>query len=69
MQTDNNPRDVTPTVYVVDDDASIRELLAWLMNSNGIAVATFANAQHFLKSYHVGSPAITGVIVGGAQVR
>ncbi len=56
MQADQNPRDVTPTVYVVDDDASIRELLAWLMNSNGIAVATFANAQHFLKSYHAGSP-------------
>ena len=45
-----------PTIYVVDDDASIRELLAWLMKSNGLAVATFANAQLFLKAYKVGSP-------------
>ncbi|MEO8101276.1 MAG: response regulator [Betaproteobacteria bacterium] len=40
----------------MDDDASIRELLDWLMRSNGIAVATFASAQHFLKSYQPGSP-------------
>lgn len=50
------PPYTSPTVYVVDDDASIRELLAWLMKSNGIAVATYANAEHFLKSYHAGSP-------------
>ena len=56
MQADDESRDQTPTVYVVDDDASIRELLSWLMTSNGIAVATFANAQHFLKSYHADSP-------------
>ena len=56
MTADLLPRTLTPTVYVVDDDASIRELLAWLMNSNGIAVATFANAQHFLKAYQPGAP-------------
>lgn len=46
----------TPIVHVVDDDASIRELLAWLMKSNAIEVATFANAQHFLKAYRPGTP-------------
>ena len=50
------PVDAVPMVYVVDDDASIRELLAWLMKSNGLAVATFASAQQFLKSYSTGSP-------------
>lgn len=45
-----------PTVYVVDDDESIRELLTWLMKSNGIAVAAFSGAQQFLKSYRAGSP-------------
>lgn len=45
-----------PTVYVVDDDASIRELLAWLMHRSGIAVATFANAEHFLRTYQPGNP-------------
>lgn len=48
--------DMTPTVFVVDDDASIRELLAWLMKNNGMAVETFANAQAFLKSYRLGTP-------------
>lgn len=56
MHAENMPPYTSPTVYVVDDDASIRELLAWLMKSNGIAVATYANAEHFLKSYHAGSP-------------
>ncbi len=45
-----------PTVYVVDDDESIRELLMWLMSSNGIAVSAFAGAQQFLKSYKAGAP-------------
>ena len=56
MENETFMGDVLPVVYVVDDDASIRELLAWLMKSNGIAVATFANAQHFLKSYQPGAP-------------
>ena len=56
MENETLMGDVLPVVYVVDDDASIRELLAWLMKSNGIAVATFANAQHFLKSYQPGAP-------------
>lgn len=51
MQPEHATIEATPTVYVVDDDASIRELLSWLMKSNGIAVATFANAQLFLRAY------------------
>ena len=38
-----------PTVHVVDDDASTRELLAWLMQRHGIAVATFPDARSFLR--------------------
>lgn len=56
MQTSNILSGAVPTVYVVDDDASIRELLSWLMKSNGITVATFASAKHFLKEYRPGSP-------------
>ena len=51
MQPEHAVVESTPTVYVVDDDASIRELLLWLMKSNGIAVATFANAKLFLHAY------------------
>lgn len=56
MPADQIAVDVEPTVYVVDDDASIRELLSWLMKTNGLAVATFANAQHFLRTYRPDSP-------------
>lgn len=56
METSQLPVDAVPMVYVVDDDASIRELLAWLMKSSGLAVVTFPSAQHFLKAYRAGSP-------------
>ncbi len=44
------------TVYIVDDDASIRELMTWLMQANRIPVKTFANAQSFLDAYRPDSP-------------
>jgi two-component system response regulator FixJ len=43
--------DQLPTAYVVDDDESIRTLWRWLMESNGIAVKTFATAAEFIESY------------------
>lgn len=49
----NQARD--PTAYVVDDDESIRTLWRWLMESNGIAVQTFATAAEFIESYRGGN--------------
>jgi len=46
--------DQAPTAYVVDDDESIRTLWRWLMESNGIAVRTFATAEEFIESYRNG---------------
>ncbi len=43
--------DQRPAAYVVDDDESIRTLWRWLMESNGIAVKTFATAAEFIESY------------------
>jgi FixJ family two-component response regulator len=43
-------------VYVVDDDASTRELLAWLMQRESLAVETFADPRAFLDSYPAGAP-------------
>jgi FixJ family two-component response regulator len=45
-----------PTVYVVDDDESIRELLSWLMKRQGIRVAVFPDARSFLQGYRPDSP-------------
>lgn len=49
MSVPASPPGAEPTVYVVDDDESIRELLAWLMKRNGIRVEAFPNARSFLR--------------------
>jgi FixJ family two-component response regulator len=38
----------TPIVFVVDDDAAVREALSSLLRSAGLAVEVFASAQAFL---------------------
>jgi FixJ family two-component response regulator len=38
-----------PTVFVVDDDESVRDALARLVRSAGLNVETFASAEAFLK--------------------
>ena len=48
--------DTEPTVYVIDDDASIRELLAWLMARNAIRCEVFPDARSFLKAYPPDAP-------------
>jgi two-component system response regulator TtrR len=44
----------SPTAYVVDDDEAIRTLWRWLMESQGIAVQTFATASEFIEAYRQG---------------
>jgi len=53
---DHEPREQAPTAYVVDDDDSIRTLWRWLMESNRIAVRTFASAAEFIEAYRLGDP-------------
>lgn len=43
-----NPNSTTPVVYVVDDDASIRESLSSLIRSAGMSVEVFASPFEFL---------------------
>ena len=42
--------DLNPTVFIVDDDPSIRESLGLLLSSAGYGVKTFSSAKEFLKS-------------------
>jgi FixJ family two-component response regulator len=46
-----------PTVFLVDDDASVRRALARLIKSAGHQVQTFASAQEFLGTPGVGEKA------------
>lgn len=45
-----------PTVFVVDDDPSMREAMGSLLRSVGIETRTFASSQEFLESAKPDSP-------------
>lgn len=51
---ERHSRQAAPTAYVVDDDEAIRTLWRWLLESNGIAVQTFATAAEFIAAYKEG---------------
>jgi RNA polymerase sigma factor (sigma-70 family) len=51
---------IEPTVYVVDDDSSTRELLAFLMKRHGRRADVFPDARSFLKAYR---PELPGVLI------
>jgi RNA polymerase sigma factor (sigma-70 family) len=40
-----------PTVFLVDDDASIRDALSLLISLNGLRTSVFASAENFLAVY------------------
>jgi FixJ family two-component response regulator len=42
------PTEKQPTVFIVDDDPSVRDSLQFLLESVGLEVRTFASAQDFL---------------------
>jgi len=44
------------TVFVVDDDAAIRESLRWVMESAGMQVQVFGSAREFLAAYDPSRP-------------
>ena len=45
------------TVYVVDDDASVRDSVRYLMESVGLQAETFSSPRSFLKGYKRKGPA------------
>jgi FixJ family two-component response regulator len=50
----------TPTVFVVDDDASVRKATSRLLGAAGFDVVAFASAEEFLAQY---DPQILGCLV------
>src|SRR6266545_2005973 len=49
-----------PVVFVIDDDASVRDAIADLLRSVGLAVESFGSTQEFLQSER---PDVPGCIV------
>jgi FixJ family two-component response regulator len=48
---------IDPTVFIVDDDASIREALSSLVRSVGLGVESFSSAKEFLRHNRPETPA------------
>ena len=46
----------TPTVFVVDDDAAVRDYLKWLMESVQLQVELYSSARDFLERYEPARP-------------
>lgn len=53
---DASSPDTAPTVFVVDDDASVRESLSFLLKAVGHTVELFEDAQSFLDVYSFARP-------------
>lgn len=49
-----------PLAHLVDDDEAIRDALAWLLKSRGIAHTAYTDAEAFLAAW---TPSLTGCIV------
>jgi FixJ family two-component response regulator len=45
-----------PTVFIVDDDANVRDALRWLIESVNLPVETYESAGEFLESYDITWP-------------
>lgn len=45
-----------PTIFIVDDDADVRDYLKSLLQSSGYQVQTYERAQTFMENYHTDQP-------------
>jgi hypothetical protein len=54
-RSDGHAPDPSATVFVVDDDVSVRESLEGLIREAGFRVEIFASAQEFLDRGHPGA--------------
>lgn len=54
-----------PVVHIIDDDDAVRDSLAILLETRGIAVATYATAQAFLEHAEDG---IEGCVITDVQM-
>jgi FixJ family two-component response regulator len=49
-------KEAAPTVFVVDDDADLRESLGWLFESAGLRFKCYSTAHEFLTDYKPEEP-------------
>jgi FixJ family two-component response regulator len=57
-----------PTVFIVDDDPSVREALSSLIRSAGLRVAAFASGQEFLQQPQGAYPACLILDIGLPEI-
>ncbi|RIX46899.1 MAG: DNA-binding response regulator [Rhodocyclales bacterium GT-UBC] len=44
--------ELTPSIYVVDDDEAMRDSMTWLLEGEGYRVECFDSAENFLRARH-----------------
>jgi FixJ family two-component response regulator len=44
--------ELTPSIYVVDDDEAMRDSMSWLLEGEGYRVVCFASGESFLQARH-----------------
>ena len=47
---------MVPTVFVVDDDAAVRDSLIFMIQTVGLTVEGYPSAEAFLEAYHPDRP-------------
>ena len=52
----------TPTVFIVDDDASVREGMAWLLRTRRLLSESFSSAEAFLDMLALRAPTSGGAV-------
>lgn len=57
---------VTPTVFIVDDDAAVRAAIQGLLKTEGLQSQAFATPEEFLNSNHLDNP---GCLVLDVRLR
>ncbi|MGR9000441.1 MAG: response regulator transcription factor [Gammaproteobacteria bacterium] len=60
---------LTPTVFIVDDDLAVLKALARLLRSAGLNVAVFASPQEFLEHYEQNAPGCLVLDVAMPQIN
>ena len=60
---------LTPTVFIVDDDLAVLKALARLLRSAGLNVAVFASPQEFLEHYEQNTPGCLVLDVAMPQIN
>ncbi len=54
---------MSPKAHIIDDDEAIRDALSWLLQSRGVASATWPSAEAFLEAWNASGESLQGCLL------